>query len=121
MDPVVWENGPAAEGCAYRKVATYQTDGFKLKIDVSVARGGTKCPVWITARSSTVSDPQRLPLNDPNLAEAHLTAIYDTLRKVGAAPDIAAYCAADVVAAIKREGGSINATQRELESGAPRD
>jgi hypothetical protein len=116
MDPVVWENGPHAEGCAYHKVATYQADGFKLKIDVSVARGGTKCPVWITARSSTVSDAQRVPLNDPNLAEAHLTAIYDTLRKVGAAPDIAAYCAADVVAAIKREGGSINATQRELES-----
>jgi hypothetical protein len=116
MDPVVWENGPHEAGLAYHKVATYQAGGFKLKIDVSVAPGGRTCPVWITARSSAAPLPQRVPLNDPNVAEMHLTAIYESLRLLGAASDVAAYCAADVVAAIKREGGSINATQRELES-----
>ena len=54
-------------------------------------------------------------LNDPGDADSHLTAIDDRLKKLGLPSVLAAYCAGDVVALIKRDAESIRATQRELE------
>jgi len=117
MDSIVWEEGPHDRGCPYHKVAMYDADGGRLKIDVFVMpSASTTCPVRITVNSSKSPDPQRLALSDPGDADAHLTAIDDRLKKLGLPAVLAAYCAADVVALIKREADSIRATQRELEA-----
>ena len=118
MDSIVWEEGPRAAGYAYHKVARYQAEGVRLKIDVSVTPDGSSCPVRITAHNSTSSDPQRLALSDPHLADEHLADIDGGLRRLGVPPVIAAYCAGDIVALIRRDGERISATQRELESTA---
>jgi hypothetical protein len=117
MDSIVWEEGPRDLGYAYHKVARYDADGGRLKIDVCVTPSASApCPVRITVNSSKSVDPQRLVLNDPNDADAHLPEIDDHLKKLGLPPVLAAYCAGDVVALIKREAESIRATQRDLES-----
>ena len=116
MDPIVWEEGPRNLAHAYHKVARYDADGGRLKIDVCVMPSASiPCPVRITVNSSKSLDPQHLALNDPNDADAHLHEIDDRLKRIGLAPVLAAYCAGDVVALIKREAGSIRATQREME------
>jgi hypothetical protein len=117
LDPIVWEEGPRNFAYAYHKVARYDADGGRLRIDVCVmASASIPCPVRITVKSSKSEDPQRLALNDPNDADAHLPEIDDRLTRIGLAPVLAAYCAGDVVALIKREADFIRATQRELES-----
>jgi hypothetical protein len=117
MDPIVWEEGPRDLAYAYHKVARYDADGGRLKIHVCVmASASIPCPVRITVNSSKSVDPPRLALNDPHDADAHLTEIDDRLKRLGLPPVLAAYCAGDVVALIKREADSIRATQRELES-----
>ena len=117
-DSLVWEDGPHNQGCAYHKVATYDVDGSRMKIDVFVTASSSStstCPVRITVNSSKSPDPQRLALNDPSDADSHLTAIDDRLKKLGLSSVVAAYCAGDVVALIKRDAENIRATQRELE------
>jgi hypothetical protein len=116
-DSIVWEDGPQDEGCAYHKVATYEADGGRLKIDVFVtASASAACPVRIAVHSSKSPDPQRLALSDPGDADLHLTAIDDRLKKLGLPSVLAAYCAGDVVALIKRDAENIRATQRELQA-----
>jgi hypothetical protein len=72
--------------------------------------------VRIAVHSSKSSDPQCFVLSDPGDADAHLADIDARLKKLGLAAVLAAYCAGDVVALIKRETDSIRATQRELEA-----
>jgi hypothetical protein len=116
-DRVVWEDGPHDRGCAYRKVATYDANGGRLKIDVFVTPSASaQCPVQIAVHSSKSSDPQCFVLSDPGDADAHLADIDARLKKLGLPAVLAAYCAGDVVALIKRETDSIRATQRELEA-----
>ena len=117
LDPIVWEDGPLDQGCAYHKVATYDAGGGRLKIDVFVkpSAAATTCPVRIAVHSSKSPDPQRFTLADPGDADSHLTDIDQRLKNLGLPAVLAAYCAADVVALIKREAVSIRATQRELE------
>jgi hypothetical protein len=116
-DVIVWEDGPHDQGCAYHKVATYDADGGRLKIDVFVTPStSAPCPVRIAVHSSKASDPQRFAMNDPGDADSHLTDIDGRLKKLGLPAVLAAYCAGDVVALIKREADSIRATQRELEA-----
>jgi len=70
-----------------------------------------------TAVHNTKSpDPQRLALSDPGDADSHLTAIDDRLKKLGLPSVLAAYCAGDVVALIKRDAENIRATQRDLQA-----
>ena len=116
-DSIVWEDGPRNQGCGYHRVATYDAAGDRLKIDVFVMPSASAaCPVKITVKSSTSPDPERLAFGNPNDADAHLTDIDDRLKKLGLPAALAAYCAGDVVALIKREADSIRATQRELEA-----
>jgi hypothetical protein len=97
-------------------VATYDAEGRRLQIEVFVTPSTcAPCPVHIAVRSSKSSDAQRFALTDPDDADAHLTAIDGRLKKIGLSAVLAAYCASDVVALIKREAASIRATQRELE------
>lgn len=113
---IVWEDGPPNRDCAYHKVATYDADGGRLKIDVFVAASpAPSCPVRIAVHSSKSPDPQGLALTDPGDADLHLTDIDNRLKKLGLPSVLAAYCAGDVVALIKRDAESIRATQRELE------
>ena len=115
-DSIVWEDGPHDRDCAYHKVATYDADGGRLKIDVFVtASPPAPCPVRIAVHHSKSPDPQRLALTDPGDADLHLTDIDNRLRKLGLPSILAAYCAGDVVALIKRDAENIRATQRELE------
>ena len=115
-DSIVWEDAPHDQAYAYHKVATYDADGGRLKIDVFVTPSASApCPVRIAVHSSKSPDPQRFVLNDPGDADAHLTAIDDRLKKLGLPSVLAAYCAGDVVALIKRDADNIRATQRELE------
>ena len=114
-DPIVWEDGPYNHGCAYHRVAVYDVDGSRMKIDVFVMPSASStCPVRITVDSSKSPDPQHLALIDPSDADSHLAAIDDRLKKLGLSSVLAAYCAADVVALIKRDAANIRATQREL-------
>jgi hypothetical protein len=116
-DSIVWEDGPYNHGSAYHKVATYDVDGSRMKIDVFVMPAASStCPVRITVNSSKSPDAEHLALNDPGDADAHLRAIDDRLRKLGLSSVLAAYCAGDVVALIKRDAENIRATQRELEA-----
>lgn len=116
-ESIVWEDGPYNRGSAYHKVATYDVDGGRMRIDVFVIPAASStCPVRITVHSSKSPDPQHLALNDPGDADAHLTAIDDRLKKLGLSSVLAAYCAGDVVALIKRDAESIRATQKELEA-----
>ena len=111
----MWEDGPHNRDCAYHKVATYDADGGRLKIDVFVtATASPTCPVRIAVHSSKSPDPQRLALTDPGDADLHLSDIDDRLKKLGLPSILAAYCAGDVVALIKRDAENIRATQREL-------
>ena len=113
----MWEDGPHDPDCAYHKVATYDADGGRLKIDVFVtASPSSSCPVRIAVHSSKSSDPQRLALTDPGDADLHLTSIDNLLKKLGLPSVLAAYCAGDVVALIKRDAENIRATQRELQA-----
>ena len=115
-DPIVWEDAPHDQGYAYHKVATYDADGSRLKIDVFVTPSASApYPVRIAVHSSKSPEPQRFVLNDPGDADSHLTAIDDRLKNLGLPSVLAAYCAGDVVALIKRDAESIRATQRELE------
>jgi hypothetical protein len=115
-DSIVWEDGPRDQGCAYHKVATYDAAGARLTIEVFVSPSASAaCPVRVTVSSSASPDTQRLALSDPNDADAHLADIDDRLKKLGLPAVLAAYCAGDVVAQIKREAVSIRATQRELQ------
>lgn len=115
-DTIVWEDGPADRDYAYHKVATYDAGGGRLKIDVFVtASPSPPCPVRIAVHSSRSPDPQRLALTDPGDADLHLTDIDNRLKKLGLPSVLAAYCAGDVVALIKRDAANIRATQRELE------
>jgi len=114
-DAIVWEDGPQNQGFAYHKVATYDADGGRLKIDVFVtASPSLPCPLRIAVHSSKSPDPQRLALTDPGDADLHLIDIDSRLRKLGLPSILAAYCAGDVVALIKRDAENIRATQREL-------
>ena len=54
-------------------------------------------------------------------ADLHLTDIDNRLRKMGLPSVLAAYCAGDVVALIKRDAENIRATQRELQRRAITD
>ena len=115
-DAMVWEDSALEAGFGYHKVATYDAEGGRLKIEVFVAPStSASCPVRIAVRSSKSSEPQRFALPDPDDADAHLSAIDERLKKIGLSAVLAAYCAGDVVALIKREADSIRATQRELE------
>jgi hypothetical protein len=123
-DTIVWEDGPQDRDYAYHKVATYDAGGGRLKIDVFVAASPSRsCPLRIAVHSSTSPDAQRLSLTDPGDADLHLTDIDNHLRKMGLPSVLAAYCAGDVVALIKRDAENIRATQRELQrraiTGAP--
>jgi hypothetical protein len=114
-DSIVWEDGPHHDGFAYHKVATYDVDGSRMKIDVFVmSSASSTCPVRITVDSSKSPDPQHLALNDPGDADSHLAAIDSRLKKLGLSSVVAAYCAGDVVALIKRDAENIRATQRDL-------
>jgi hypothetical protein len=116
-DSIVWEDGPHNHGCAYHKVATYDVDGNRMKIEVFVMPAvSSTCPVRIAVNSSRLADPEHLALNDPGDADSHLTAIDDRLKKLGLSSVLAAYCAGDVVALIKRDAENIRATQRELQA-----
>ena len=117
---MVWEDGPREPGCGYHKVATYDAQAGRLQIEVFVTPSALlPCPVRIAVHSSKSSDAQRFALNDPGDADSHLTAIDERLKKIGLPAVLAAYCAGDVVALIKREADSIRATQRELEGRRP--
>jgi hypothetical protein len=116
-DSIVWEDGPHNHGCAYHKVAIYDVDGSRMKIDVFVMPAAANtCPVRITVNSSKLTNPEHLALNDPGDADSHLAAIDDRLKKLGLSSVVAAYCAGDVVALIKRDAENIRATQRELQA-----
>jgi hypothetical protein len=113
---MVWADGSRAPGHGYHKVATYDAGAGRLQIEVFVAPSASApCPVRITVHSSKSVDAQRFALSDPADADSHLTAIDERLKKIGLPPILAAYCAGDVVALIKREADRIRATQRELE------
>jgi hypothetical protein len=115
-DAIVWEDGPQDHDYAYHKVATYDAGGGRLKIDVFVAAAPSRsCPLRIAVHSTTSPDAQRLALTDPGDADLHLTEIDNRLRKMGLPSVLAAYCAGDVVALIKRDAENIRATQRELQ------
>ena len=123
-DAIVWEDGPQDRNYAYHKVAIYDAGGGRLKIDVFVAALPSRsCPLRIAVHSSTSPDARRLALTDPGDADLHLTDIDNHLRKMGLSSVLAAYCAGDVVALIKRDAENIRATQRELQrraiTGAP--
>ena len=121
-DAIVWEDGPQDHVYAYHKVATYDAGGGRLKIDVFVAASPSRsCPLRIAVHSSTSPDAQRLARTDPGDADLHLTDIDNHLRKMGLPSVLAAYCAADVVALIKRDAENIRATQRELQRRAITD
>ena len=112
----MWEEGPHDRDSAYHKVATYDVGSGRLKIDVSVAASPSRsCPLRIAVHSSTSPDAQRLTLTDPGDADLHLADIDNRLKKLGLPSVLAAYCAGDVVALIKRDAESIRATQRELQ------
>jgi hypothetical protein len=114
-DAIVWEDGPQDRDCAYHKVATYDAKGGRLQIDVFVsASPSPSCPVRIAVHSSKSPDAQRLALMDPGDADLHLAEIDNHLKKLGLPSVLAAYCAGDVVALIKRDAENIRATQREL-------
>lgn len=116
----MWEDGSREPGCGYRKVATYDAEGGRLLIEVFVTPStSAPCPVRIAVRSSRSPDAQRFVLRDPGDADSHLTDIDERLKKIGLSAVLAAYCAGDVVALIKREADSIRATQRELEGRQP--
>jgi hypothetical protein len=115
-DAIVWEDGPQDRDYAYHKVATYDARGVRLKIDVSVAASPSRsCPLRIAVHSSTSPDAQRLTLTDAGDADLHLADIDKRLKKLGLPSVLAAYCAGDVVALIKRDAENIRATQRELQ------
>ena len=115
-DAIVWEEGPHGRDYAYHKVATYDAGGGRLKIDVFVAASPSRsCPLRIAVHSSTSPDAQRLTLTDPGDADLHLADIDNRLKKLGLPSVLAAYCAGDVVALIKRDAENIRATQRELQ------
>lgn len=119
-DAIVWEDASREPGCGYRKVATYDAEGRRLQIEVFVSPStSAPCPVRIAVHSSRSSGAQRFVLTDPGDADSHLTAIDERLKKIGLPAVLAAYCAGDVVALIKREADSIRATQRELEGRRP--
>jgi hypothetical protein len=123
-DAIVWEDGPHDRDYAYHKVAIYDAGGGRLKIDVFVAASPSRsCPLRIAVHSSTSPDPQRLTLTDPGDADLHLADIDNRLKKLGLPSVLAAYCAGDVVALIKRDAENIRATQRGLQrraiTGAP--
>jgi hypothetical protein len=121
-DAIVWEDGPQDHVYAYHKVATYDAGGGRLKIDVFVAAAPSRsCPLRIAVHSTTSPDAQRLALTDPGDADLHLTDIDNRLRKMGLPSVLAAYCAGDVVALIKRDAENIRATQRELQRRAITD
>jgi hypothetical protein len=121
-DTIVWEDGPQDRDYAYHKVATYDAGGGRVKIDVFVAASPSRsCPVRIAVHSSTSPDARRLALTDPGDADLHLTDIDNQLRKMGLSSVLAAYCAGDVVALIKRDAENIRATQRELQRRANTD
>ena len=121
-DAIVWEDGPHDHDYAYHKVATYDAGGGRLKIDVFVAAAPSRsCPLRIAVHSTTSPDAQRLALTDPGDADLHLTDIDNRLRKMGLPSVLAAYCAGDVVALIKRDAENIRATQRELQRRAITD
>jgi hypothetical protein len=121
-DTIVWEDGPQDRNYAYHKVATYDAGGGRLKIDVFVAALPSRsCPLRIAVHSSTSPDARRLALTDPGDADLHLTDIDNHLRKMGLSSVLAAYCAGDVVALIKRDAENIRATQRELQRRANTD
>jgi hypothetical protein len=115
-EAIVWEEGPHDRDYAYHKVATYDVGSGRLKIDVSVAASPSRsCPLRIAVHSTTTPDAQRLTLTDPGDADLHLADIDNRLKKLGLPSVLAAYCAGDVVALIKRDAESIRATQRELQ------
>jgi hypothetical protein len=117
LDPIVWQDGPFDSRCPYHKIATYDTNGGRLEIEVVVRpSAAATCPVRIAVYSSKSQAAERLTLLDPGDADAHLTEIDDRLRKIGLPPVLAAYCAGDVVTLIRREAVSIRATQQELDS-----
>ena len=123
-DAIVWEDGPHDRDYAYHKVAIYDAGGGRLKIDVFVAASPSRsCPLRIAVHNSTSPDAQRLTLTDPGDADLHLADIDNRLKKLGLPSVLAAYCAGDVVALIKRDAENIRATQRELQrraiTGAP--
>jgi hypothetical protein len=121
-DAIVWEDGPHDHDYAYHKVATYDAGGGRLKIDVFVAAAPSRsCPLRIAVHSTTSPDGQRLALTDPGDADLHLTEIDNRLRNMGLPSVLAAYCAGDVVALIKRDAENIRATQRELQRRAITD
>ena len=121
-DAIVWEDGPQDHDYAYHKVATYDAGGGRLKIDVFVAASPSRsCPLRIAVHSSTSPDAQRLTLTDPGDADLHLADIDNRLKKLGLPSVLAAYCAGDVVALIKRDAENIRATQRELQRRAIND
>jgi len=121
-DAIVWEDGPHDRDCAYHKVAAYDVGGGRLKIDVFVAATPSRSyPLRIALHSSTSPDTQRLTLTDPGDADLHLTDIDNRLKKLGLSSVLAAYCAGDVVALIKRDAENIRATQRELQRRAVTD
>ena len=112
----MWEEGPHDRDYAYHKVATYDVGSGRLKIHVSVAASPSRsCPLRIAVHSSTSPDAQRLTLTDPGDADLHLADIDNRLKKLGLPSVLAAYCAGDVVALIKRDAENIRATQRELQ------
>ena len=112
----MWKEGPHDRDYAYHKVATYDVGSGRLKIDVSVAASPSRsCPLRIAVHSSTSPDAQRLTLTDPGDADLHLADIDNRLKKLGLPSVLAAYCAGDVVALIKRDAENIRATQRELQ------
>jgi hypothetical protein len=115
-EAIVWEEGPHDRNYAYHKVATYDVGSGRLKIDVSVAASPSRsCPLRIALHSSMSPDAQRLTLTDPGDADLHLADIDNHLKKLGLPSVLAAYCAGDVVALIKRDAENIRATQRELQ------
>ena len=117
---MVWEDCARAPGCGYHKVATYNAESRRLQIEVFVTRtASAPCPVRIVVRSSKSPEEERFALTDPADADAHLMAIDERLKKIGLPALLAAYCAGDVVALIKREADRIRATQRELEGHRP--
>jgi hypothetical protein len=121
-EAIVWEEGPHDRDYAYHKVASYDMGSGRLKIDVFVAALPSRsCPLRIAVHSSTSPDARRLALTDPGDADLHLTDIDNHLRKMGLSSVLAAYCAGDVVALIKRDAENIRATQRELQRRANAD
>jgi hypothetical protein len=121
-DAIVWEDGPHNREYAYHKVATYGAGGGRLQIDVFVAASPSRpCPLRIAVHNSTSPDAQHLAVTDPGDADLHLADIDNRLRKLGLPAVLAAYCAGDIVALIKRDAENIRATQRELQRRAITD